>query len=541
MELAALPSLMAANNQNWVQYLDDSGAIRRRSFAELHEDSTKFAVRLRTVCGVEPRQTIAICGDPSLRWLLAAVACVYLGFEIVAVPETASAEDHEELAVQAGATLLLAVDEVAPSSSGEQAETRLARMTFADIEAVACADSEGPLATAAGFSAVAFTSGSSSASVKAFRIRSEATESFIENFVRLFCLTSVDSWLVCHSFSHIVHLEYVLGGLCHGYNVTLTSPMRVMLGDIGDSPAALVTVPSVYQSMADVIRRRSPQGGLRRSLLELWLRAPVNRLTRRLARPVQRVLAPGAVSADWSSLKVAIIGAAPSGPQLQRFLILMGLPVYEGYGMSETQMLACNSPGASRFSTVGREWPGVRLRLSPTNELEARLESPRTESYLGDEPSTATTFSSDGWVRTGDLATVRDGYWSIAGRSKSLIVLSHGKNVNPEFLERRIADVEGVQACVVAGDGRPHVVALVVCGAELTGDETARIRADIAAINRTVAPHERIGGVELLADSSIEGEDFFTRSGKVRRAVVLRRFAAEISALYENRGADTHA
>lgn len=534
MELATLPSALAANQSNWVQFLDDSGVVTRRSFAEIHQDASELARGLHTTNGQQATwPTVAILGPPSYRWLVAAVACIYLGAEIAAIPESATVDEQAEMILRSGASVLIDIEQPITHADAAATPSDIRRYGYVELVTLAHRHDSDDFTATARFSAVAFTSGSSSASVKAFRIGAAATESFIDSFVQLFGLTGADSWAICHPFSHIVHLEYALGGLCHGYNVTLTSPMRVMLGDVADAPAALVSVPSVYQGMADLIRRRMPTSGPRRWVLNRWLRMPVNPLTRRLARPVATVLAPGAVSTDWSRLKVAIIGAAPSGPGLQRFLILMGLPMYEGYGMSETQMLTCNVPGANRFGTVGKAWPGVQLRLSPAGELEARLDADRTSSYLDDESSTRATFADQGWVRTGDLAAVHGGYWSITGRAKALIVLTHGKNVNPEFLERRIIDIDGVQACVAAGDGRPYVAALVVHRQGLTEVGRQHIRDQIRSINTEVAAHEKVGAIELIDEADIDPELFYTRSGKVRRAVVLEHFAARLAALYD--------
>lgn len=529
MRLSEIPARLPANRRNWVQFTDPRGQLHRWTFPEIDARGRAVAEHLRGRLARLPddERVAAISGPPGIDWLLAALACVYLGVEIVAVPESLPQAEQLRLARAHRARVFI---DVATNGATGDVDPALDRVSFDELatgEPTASASYEH-----ARFQAVAFTSGSSSAGVKAFRIVGDATESFIENFVRLFRLSPDDSWLICHPFSHIVHLEYALGGLCLGYNLTLAAPLRVMLGNVADTPAALVSVPSVYQGMADQIRKKMPTSGVRALLLRRWLDAPVTGLTRLAAPWISRVLAPGAVPADWAKLKVAIIGAAPSGPDLQRFLTLMGLPMFEGYGMSETQMLTCNVPGRARFGTVGPAWPGVSVRLSERNELQVKLDAPRTSGYLDDPEATEETFGEDDWINTGDVAAVRDGYWSIVGRIKSTIVLSHGKNVSPESIERKLDDIARVRASLVVGDARPHLVALLVVGTGLTDDELTEVREGVLAVNSGLPAHERIADYLVLDEDKDVPADFFTRSGKIRRAAVSTMFADELDALY---------
>lgn len=207
-------------------------------------------------------------------------------------------------------------------------------------------------------SVIAFTSGSTSgAKLKAFRVDLESVPAFTDAFTALFGITRNDLWVVCHSFTHIVHLEYVLGGLGWGYDVALTDVVNVLMNGAQLRPSVLVTVPSVYEQLANQIRRRFPKSGARAEELERLLQQS---LVDAKGDLVRRPIIPEAVSVVGDRLKIMLIGAAPSSVALQGFLMKIGPPLFEGYGMSETYMIACNTPGHARAGTVAGLGPVSR-------------------------------------------------------------------------------------------------------------------------------------------------------------------------------------
>jgi long-chain acyl-CoA synthetase len=240
--LDELPHLLHTNRRNAVTYVTRDGLPRRCSFPEVRRDAIAALNQLiRSGVPLRSGARCAIMAPSGYDWLIAALACVFGGLEIVAVPETL-AESDTALSL-AG----LPLDAAILSPEFHEYET-FAHVPKVSIHDLAAPDDDPLVPLHPRVSVIAFTSGSTSTTkLKAFRIDPQSIEVFIESFARAFDLGHADDWVVCHPFSHIVHFEYALGGLAWGYNVTLTDTLSLVLHGSTLRPSILVTVPSVYE------------------------------------------------------------------------------------------------------------------------------------------------------------------------------------------------------------------------------------------------------------------------------------------------------
>jgi long-chain acyl-CoA synthetase len=531
--ISDIAKLLAANMYNTLTYFDASGAAQLRHFPEIRRDALSTLALLRNAHSLTKiGNRCALVGSPGYPWLLVAIACIMAGVEIVAVPE--SLEDSEVSACLDG----LPLDFIATEAkfANYAAFAGLPRLDLDSLlESVAAVDAIPEPADGAAFSLIAFTSGSTStAKLKSFRVAPESTELFINAFADVYGFTHDENWVVCHPFSHIVHLEYVLGGLCWGYNVTIAEPLRLMLKGAELKPSILVTVPSVYEQIVRLIERKLPRSGSRAALIEKLLEQPIDDETRLLARRLQPILMPEVSELLGDQLKVMILGAAPSTEKLKRSLILLGLPIYEGYGMSETNMLTCNLPDKYCYNTVGSVWPGIELRLNDEGIVQTRLQCQRTSGYLNiPAEESAHTFLEDGWIDTGDVGEINDGFLRIIGRAKELIITDRGKNVNPAPIESKLKEVEGVGHALVFGNNKPFLVAVLSPRkADVPLDPDA-ITAAVTTLNKALPAHEHIRDYLLLKEPLTDANGLLTRSGKPRRAIIEQRFTSDLEALYD--------
>lgn len=233
----------------------------------------------------------------------------------------------------------------------------------------------------------------------------------------------------------------------------------------------------------------------------------------------------------------AISGGGALTPTLGHFFRGVGVPVYEGYGLTESTAAHCvNVPGEQKIGTVGKPLGGNGVRVREDGELELRG-GVIFDGYWRNEKATAESFD-DGWFRTGDLGDIDDhGYVTITGRTKDLLVTAGGKNISPGPLEDRIRSHSIVSQAVVVGDERPFVAAL------LTVDESERgsrddnqLRAELQSAvddaNSTVSHAESIKKFVVLDRDLTEADGDLTATLKVKRKVVTERFADEIESMY---------
>ena len=212
-------------------------------------------------------------------------------------------------------------------------------------------------------------------------------------------------------------------------------------------------------------------------------------------------------------------GAAPIAPEILKFMLALGIPVTEVWGMSECSCIGtANPPDAIRIGTVGKAIPGVQLKLAGDGEL--LLRGPIVmKGYRNDPARTAEAIDPGGWLHTGDLAVIdQDGYVTITGRKKELIINAAGKNMSPAAIESAVLATSLLIAQVVAvGDRRPHIVALIVLDPEAATEFAAQhgitspapaVLADHPAIRAAVtaavdATNTRLSRVEQIKRSAI--------------------------------------
>ncbi len=250
-------------------------------------------------------------------------------------------------------------------------------------------------------------------------------------------------------------------------------------------------------------------------------------------------------------LRLATSGAAPINPEILSFFDAAGVLVLEGWGMTETSTAATiSTPEDFKIGTIGKPFPGCEVKIADDGEI--LVKGPNVfQGYYKNEEATRETLV-DGWLHTGDIGEVDpDGFLRITGRKKDIIITAGGKNITPANLEAEIKQHPLVSQCVVIGDRRPYLVALVTLDPEeaaayasehgLPADPTElaknpEVRADIEAhvekINEKFARVEQVKKIAILpADLSQEGGEL-TPTLKVKRAVVASKYAGEIDALY---------
>lgn len=253
-------------------------------------------------------------------------------------------------------------------------------------------------------------------------------------------------------------------------------------------------------------------------------------------------------------LSYAISGGSPLDRRLSLFFYAAGVVIYEGYGLTETTAAATLTPPLSpRPGTVGQPVPGTAIRIADDGEVLVKGDIV-FGAYWKNETATQEVLR-DGWFTTGDLGSLdEDGYLRITGRKKDILVTSGGKNVSPAVLEDRMRSRPPVGQCLVLGDGRSHVTALVTLEpeavrhwlavrkrsvhtplSELREDSEIReaVQEAVDYANEAVSTAESIRGFRIVDGEFTEENGLLTPSMKVKRAAVLKHFADEVSALYE--------
>ncbi|MFF3513032.1 AMP-dependent synthetase/ligase [Streptomyces sp. NPDC002573] len=375
-------------------------------------------------------------------------------------------------------------------------------------------------------------------------------------------------------FSHVYGLMIqglcLRGGLLMGHEPELNADVLASAFQTF-RPTYLYAVPFVFEKLYKNFLRVSQQAG-RGALFERAVRTAQDYA---LAVERQRMGAGSGPGIDlklqhalyekavYRKLRAAlggrVYGAVSGGSPLNRELALfyagIGISVHDGYGLTETGGGITVQPvGREKSGTVGRPLPGVQVRVAEDGEILVRGASV-FQGYVNDHAGTRAVLR-DGWLATGDLGQLdSDGYLSITGRKKEIIVTSGGKSVAPAALEERLRAHPLIHQAVVVGDNRPCVGALITLDPEFVahwrgglftqGDTAGReareenalrqeITRAVAAANTTVSRSESIRVFRILPEPFDVASGLLTPSMKLRRDAVVHRYAAEIEAMYQS-------
>jgi long-chain acyl-CoA synthetase len=386
--------------------------------------------------------------------------------------------------------------------------------------------------------------------------------------VALFSFTAEDECLSFLPLSHI--FERMFGHYCMfhaGVVINYAESVDTVPADMqAIRPQLMASVPRLYEKIyarvLDSVRTSSP---LRKRIFawarevgERWAEATIARRPVPAALKIQRALADRLVFAKLRArtggrIRFFISGGAPLSPEIARFFYAAGLPILEGYGLTETSpVMAVNTFQNHRLGTVGKPIPDVEIRIAPDGEIVTRGPNVMC-GYFNKPEATAEAVDEEGWFHTGDIGIIdADGYLSITDRKKDLIVTAGGKNIAPQPIEILARTSKFVSSAVMIGDRRPFPIMLVVPNpAQVKGwaehkglpdgaleqllehpDVRQKIEREVRMTLRDLAQFEMPKKLLILPkDFTMEAGEL-TPTLKVRRRIVEEHNRSAIEALY---------
>jgi long-chain acyl-CoA synthetase len=565
---------VAARRDQPAYLVEEAGGWREVSWAEAAAAVDEIANGLLAL-GVGKGDAFAIVARTSFEWAVFDFALGLIGAIAAPVYPSSSADDTLYIVEHSEAVGALCEDEEQLAKiAGAQVGHRL---TFADLPELRARGrsfaGEHPEALATAEAAVSedelftyiYTSGTTGPP-KACMIRhrnyyemcaiSGRMENFIERDTLLLYLP------LAHNFGRLVHLL----GPYLGYTIAFCpDPLRIAEVLPAVRPTVLPSVPRVYEKVhTGVVAKFDEATGARARLIE-WALAVGRRVSvlRQEGRSIPRGLALQHRLADrlvyskvkdrlGGRLRVAVSGGAPLAREIAEFFHTLDILILEGYGLTEcTTACTVNRPDRFRFGTVGPAMPGVELRLAEDGEL--LIFSPTVfAGYFKDEEATNAVLGDDGWLRSGDIATIdADGFVTITDRKKDILVTAGGKNVAPQNLENDLKTSKFVSQVLVVGDRRPYVSALVTLDEDEVGkwaraqgiDEDPAsfpesdairglIQEAVDAVNAGRSRFEQIKHFAILPRDFTADDGEVTPTLKLKRRVCEEHFADVIAQLY---------
>ncbi|MBM9537556.1 long-chain fatty acid--CoA ligase [Desulfobulbus alkaliphilus] len=366
-----------------------------------------------------------------------------------------------------------------------------------------------------------------------------------------------------HSFERTVgYYIPMMAGCCIAYCRSiqeLAEDLQVI------QPTVLISVPRIFEKISARIQEQLNEKG---KMAQLLFAAAVKigyrrfltdrartqaRITDRLFWPVlKRLVADKILRRFGGRLRLAVTGGAPLQVELSRQFIGLGLPLVQGYGLTEAApVVSANHEHDNRPESVGPPLPGVEIRLNEEGELQVK--SPGVMlGYWNNEEQTRESLDSEGWLKTGDIARVEDGYIYIIGRSKEILVTSTGEKIAPVPLEMTLEQHPLIEQAMVVGEGKPYIIALLSLdvkawqqqatglgldpnSAEALHDPTARstVLATVSGRLHKFPASAQIRGVVLTTEKWSIDNGLLTPTLKLIRNRIATRYAMDIESVYQ--------
>ncbi|HWB66532.1 MAG TPA: AMP-dependent synthetase/ligase [Mycobacteriales bacterium] len=530
--------------------------------------------------GVKPGERVCIMSATRYEWTVLDYAIWTAGAVTVPIYETSSAEQIEWIVSDSGAvgvfletgTHRAAYDEVASRLKSVRQVWSIEGGAVEELAKAGAGVSAGEIderrrtLRADSLATIIYTSGTTGRPkgcelthgnflVDATATTTGLTDMFGDNQSTLLFLP------LAHVFARIIQVGCVQSRVRMGH----TADIKNLLPDLAAfQPTFVLSVPRVFEKVYNTAKQRAHADGkgaifdAAEAVAIGYSRSldgnPLMRAAYAVPHKLFDVLVYGKLRAALGGKAIgAISGGAPLGQRLGHFFRGVGIPIYEGYGLTETTAGATvNRPDAMKVGTVGRPIPGCTVRIADDGEILLKGGNVFA-GYYNNAAATADAMT-DGWFHTGDIGRLdADGYLTITGRKKELIVTAGGKNVAPAVLEDRLRAHALVSQCLVVGDNQPFIAALVTIDEEAFPDwkaahgkpesasvadlvDDADLRAEIQRAvddaNKAVSKAEAIKAFTILPDDWTVESGHLTPSLKVKRNVVLDDYAKAVDAIY---------
>jgi long-chain acyl-CoA synthetase len=564
--------------------------LRRKAADGGWEDvtTTQFSDEVRALAkgliaaGVSAGDRVALMSHTRYEWTLVDYATWTVGAVVVPIYETSSAEQAEWILSDSAARVVI-VETDAFEDMVKQARTRLPALEHLwrinpDLDKLV-ADGAGVsddtvaerahTAKAADVATLIYTSGTTGrpkgCELTHENLLADVRNAFMGPLAAIHEMPEASTLLflpLAHVFARIIEVGCLEAGVILGH----CSDMNDLLPDLGSfKPTFVLAVPRVFEKVYNGAEARAVSEG-RGKIFARAARTAIAYsealdttsgpgLGLRVEHAVfDRLVYNKLRAALGGRTRWAVSGGAALAERLGHFFRGVGVTVLEGYGLTETAAaVSVNRPDRQKIGTVGQPLPGIAVRIDDDGEVLIRGKTV-FPGYWQNQEATAETFTADGWFRSGDIGELDDeGFLTITGRKKEMIVTAGGKNVAPAVLEDRLRSHLIIGQAMVVGDGRPFIGALITIDPETFGpwkewhgkpadatvadlkndpDLVASVQEAVDDANKAVSRAESIRKFRILDSDFTQEQGHLSAKLGIKRSVLAKEFAQDIEAIY---------
>jgi long-chain acyl-CoA synthetase len=544
----------------FIHWLKD-GAWQTESWNDFSAHALAVASGL-VEAGVQPGDRVVLIGENSLPWLYSDFGIQAAGAITVPIYPNSTAEIAHKIIENSGAAFAIAAGDEAAAKLNVKTVALMEDQVAAWIKRGAGQAEE----VAARLSAIqpdelctiVYTSGTTG-DPKGVELAHRNLVDISNAAVKVHPITDSDSALSFLPYSHVFErINDIFVCIVYGGQAWISRGQEHLADELHEvQPTVMCSVPRMYEKMHSAVNARVRAASPTRQRLFRWAVDVGRRHFHAAGKPgaalaLQHRVADRLVLAalrrtlTGGRLRFFISGGAALSRDVEEFFWAIGVPILNGWGMTETSSGVCsNTLREHRFLTVGKPFPGVEIKIAEDGEI--LVKGPGNMLGYHKNPAATAEMLLDGWIRTGDIGEFDgDGFLKITDRKKSLFKTAGGKYIAPVQLEHGLATNPLVVRAVAIGDGRPYVTALVVPDwneAKRQGLDEQAVR---ASIQKTVdETNEHLGRWETIKYFTMLPRDFTEEAGElslkldVKRKIVAERYRDQIEAMYAGRSKDS--
>jgi len=462
---------------------------------------------------------VGIIGKNDLEWIVADLACIYCGIKLF--PLEASTDNRYLESCQLSGVLL-----------GDDYAFYRDNLEAAGIEVIWLSE----LMRIEGTGQVAFgphsfhaeevisyksTSGSTGTS-KIVGHSVQAIENTIDGVQEMFNHVPTDRILIFLPLNLLQQRYWLYSAIFFEFSVIIVPKEYLFAALKSERPTVLMGVPYIYEMLANDFKSRMSMSD---TLSEQFG-------TFRAMQEDQRSAFPPFLEYLGGNIRYLWTGSAPISNHILEYFFSMLIPVYQGYGTNETCIIAKNSPDKNKIGSVGRIFQNIEVRFDEQGQILVKNQYPVCGEYAFETGGDQTDiFKDDGFFHTGDIGYLdEDGFLFIRDRIKDVLILSNSKKVSPRSIEERIEEHPMIKQCVVYGNDKPYLVAIVVPAFQEQGRDS--IQAIIEKYNQDAKEEERLFAFLIDRDGFSQENDFLTNQNKIKRQRIYSLFSADLESLY---------
>ena len=498
-----------------------------KTYSQVYKEAISFATALKAY-GINEGDFIAIHGSNSYYWMIADFACILLGSISVALYPTASRSRMQSAIADMSIPILISDDNQYLNTCKERTACKvislLPKETVRGIPTVKSLISQYAgttnfeiCSTSRDIFTIVSTSGTLS-EPNFFAVHAESLLYTMDRFTAIYNLTSNDSLLMVLPQSHLPQRMITYGMLKNQSDIMISGPDSFIKDTLKFCPTIQVVVPRLLQFVdAQLAKKISSAHKSIIAKSHFWdsdLILKDDRLRKLLY--------------DWlcapllgSSTRYVFVGSAPMPKKLLERLVKLGLPIFEIYGTTEVGILAMNTPNHIRLGTVGKPADWITLELDETtSEVCISTEKPFIYNYISQEGNIPIQDRKSTLFHTGDIGKVEDGYLTLLGRTKDYITLANGENIFVRKMEEYMLEIDGIEECVVIGNGKKSLSAVFFLKDGVAASVTESIREFIRSMNDSSHKWEKIMSFEVAQEKPSVENEFLTETFKIRRHAI---------------------